>query len=605
MEELAPRSGGMHLKGVARGPKNGAPRGHMFTGIVAAAPINMGEACGILAVATLSASAPHEGEVTLLSVEIGRGQSTPMVVARLPLRFETEPRDGIAKVVWANRTVIAVMSSSGEVLCLRSGLLMPSEEGDSSIEESESSDEGKGIWQNCSSCIPNAVDMCALSVNHCPVVITASSLHTSSYAFPNVCCNIDMRHEHRKLCIGPFHLVAGVSSSPEGHALLIGCTLGSVSVFEWACRMQSPVAVRTFLIGSPKRYVALSIGSFNSSEPCSCTDGTGQCDSVRRTVTVYALGNGEIEDKVGPVATLMKVDGTPMETLLGNSVDTTQTSPDASVLPSWNTVLVDSTRRVQATSSLLHVTQSRLQKSPSNLPHVLAIKIVQYGQFLSAGGLSEAAATTARTDTEASQQKRFSLQEPLQSSFNVKMLLMSSNECERAFSIMGSGMTMLPAIRHSERRKDRDLGEFCLCGANGAVIWGVDSHHKIEPQAVVRLNRCSERLVGLTWIPGQEPFVHVLSGCTMGDSEPVDGLEEANEGKGGTSCAVGELVLQCVAPQLWSRREGGPLTEERVKEIVEEAVRREGERVLGQLDERLRMLEYSISKLLQISQKDT
>ncbi|KEG15312.1 hypothetical protein DQ04_00111120 [Trypanosoma grayi] len=558
---MAERVAGKPLRGVAHFPPTGTPRARAATGIAAvgtAAAAAANTTYGVVATATLRASNHCEGELTVMTVET---DASPMIVGRRTFAFSTEPLHGILKVAWAGIVAVALMSSSGEVLCMPSGLRESDDDDDGDYSDSSCGDTDEDRDNLCLRAAAHAVDMCALKVGGCPVVVTAGHQRTYSYAFPTARISAGTHHEPRDLCIGSFYAIAGVACSSSSPALLVGCRLGSVDVFEWVSLTESPVALRSILTDPSTRYVGIA------ASPSCC------CGAVRK-ITLCVFGEMVSSAEMDAAGDLRRSDGVPFEVATTADSHITHT-------PSWNDVCRDASCRPQAYGPSLLVLQPQLCPGASAL-HSLVITVVQ----------ADSCATAASVSGSDCDGRKVSF-------VDVSVVEATSPECERALSRLSGAVNVLPMLRCVTPGGCHEFGELCLCDEKYAVFFGCADTRKLEPRSVIHLDRADDRLVGMMWLPHAQN-VMLLSGSLISSDDVslgdhVKGVKVENP-----VCVVGDLVLSHIKPLPWVEKSAaaGEVTLAQVEEVVRAVVQEESKKTLALVEERLGALERIIREVL-------
>ncbi|CBH10419.1 hypothetical protein, conserved [Trypanosoma brucei gambiense DAL972] len=580
------------LRGIARLPPAGGPRVRANAGIMAMAPSSSTSQEGdhsfnTLAVASLNPEVPSQVELTVMTVTTaGCGEElSSMTVARRTFNFSAEPSQGISKVVWAGRTTIAVMSSVGEVVCLRSGLCEPS----NAQNDSENDDGGDGTCEGDSSVLlripQHAIDVCALTVNGYAVIVTTDHIRTESYAFAISGGAAAASHQHRELSIGAFQLISGLSDCHGCPAVLLGCTLGSVVLFEWASVKEKPIAIRSLLMGPTTRYMAISAGVQYVSV---ATSG----EEVERVVTFCALGNTGAEDQAERGALSLKMaDGTPLCVM--ETVSDSTASHYSSVLPSWNDVCRLDSGRPQSVSSLLLVTQPQLSPTAA-VPQILVVSVAQDKLHV--------LRNTSCTDVPAG--KREGSAEALrpETTIDAQIFLATSLECKNALSMFRGDATMVATIRRPRNTTPGKLGgELCLFDSERAIVFGLCENCEVEPRASVGVEHESSLLAGLVWPFDTSDALLLLSGKLLdgchGSNDVSNDARPKGETKKVTVRTIGDLTLVSEIPQPWRRSGAAGLDEERLTEVVRAVVRQENEKMMQRLEKRLEAIERTLSLL--------
>lgn len=546
------------LRGVTRVAPAAAPTARPSTGLVTAAVSSA--VGGVVAVATLRLENPCEGELTVMTAAEGM---CPMIVGRRTFFFSRGPMHGIAKLVWAGVSVLGVMSSSGEVLCVPSGLREIADNSSDSHSDDDDSSLGREEMDAKSflHAEAHAVDICAMTVGSCPFVVTAGHQKTRGYGFPLRCAGGETKHELHELTVGPFHAVSGVSDCSMGPALLLGCTLGSVVVFEWISPSASPVVIRSILMGPSVRYIGISVGfSFDK--------------ETERRITFCAFGQttaGEEEEE--KFVTLRRVGGTPFEV---------KEACDLSATPllSWNVACRDAPGRLCVEGSSLVVTQPLLDHSTSVVYHALVITVTQRGACTG----KDSGQSLCEDDTAMSP-----------SSVGVRVMDATSPGCRRALAMLRSAVAVLPTLRYTKNHCGRQIKELCLCDGRRAIFFDITDKLQLEPSGVMSLGCDDEYLVGMTWLP-QTRGLLVLSGTVL---DVVEGSNEHKDTVGLQPSVVGHLTLSSRELLLWEEKEETtPLTLAQVRDVVQSIVQVESEKIVACLEKRLSALERAMSTLL-------
>ncbi|ORC93735.1 uncharacterized protein TM35_000016120 [Trypanosoma theileri] len=530
-------AGEKSLRGVAYMPQAGASRTRAVTGILAAATTTTTRTYNLIAVATLSLSTSCDGELTIMTVEEG---STPMTVGRRTFSLSMESGDGIAKVVWAGLTVIALMSSAGEVICLSSGMQDDSNNSDNDDNESNSDNSDIGeIEELLLRAETHAVDICALTVLGCPVVVVAGHQRIHSFAFPTQSTSGKVNPETHEFNIGPFNTIAGVSQKSVGAALLVGCTLGSVTVFEWESHSVSPAPLRCIIMGPSTRYIGIASSS---------------CYQVKTgyetTFCVFGETEKKKENKILhlPTLSLQRSDGVPFEIM------ETDNSEFASQLPSWNDVCRSSVSRphIIGGSSLL-IAQPQIGMDYV-VPHVLCIRVSQ---------------EKSKTSKVAHLGKQNVKSVEALSSVEFKVIEVLSPECEHVLAKLGSSVSVIPLLRRTNHCDSQDYDTFCLFDGKCAAFFGCNEEKlQLESCGVIKPNAPTEWMAGVAWTP-QSDDVLMLSGTPLNadDEQRQQPNTENNTNKNNTNtsrnnatvCVVGNLRVTRAVPQVrrvgsWRRR---------------------------------------------------
>ncbi|RNF19433.1 uncharacterized protein Tco025E_04134 [Trypanosoma conorhini] len=543
------------LRGVARVPPAAAPVTRASSGLLAAVSFAVDGGHDVLVTATLRADDTRQGELTFLTVA---ADNSAMILARRAFSFNAEPLFGIAKVVCAGVSVVAVMSSSGEVVCVRSGLR------ENDVED-DASDSEEGDAETFVNAVTHALDLCAVTVAGCPFVLTSGHQKVQGFSFPLQHAGGELRHECRELNVGPFHSIAGVADYRHGPALLLGCTLGSVVVLEWGSPLDEPTVIRSILMGPSTRYLGVAVDAL-------------LCSGSHRIVTFCGFGATTLEEQEEGTEffSLHRTDGVPFETRKASGAR-------VSSLPAWNTVCRDAPCRPHAEGFSLVVTRPQLHRPSSVAHHALLVRVSQPGLAAVASGPHGVADGGVAS---------------LSSSINVSVMDAGSTDCKKALAKLTSAVSVLPTLRRTLGRGSHAFLELGLCDGRCAVFFGLTEDRQMKPCSVLQIEGSEDRLLGCSWLPQSRGAVMVLSGTLHRV------VEEASEKQARTSDAaaaavVGELVLSSRDPLPWEGVDvSAPVTLEQVREVVRTTVRQENERMSSRLEERLASLEHAMSLLL-------
>lgn len=521
---------------------------------------------GVVAVATLRADNFCEGELTIMAA---MEEGVPMIVARHTFRFDSEPIYGIAKLVWAGVGVVGVMSSSGEVLCVFSGLRRG---GGSSAADGTCSEESCGDSVNSTEDVDerpfvraeaHAVDICAMTVGGCPVLVTACNQKTCCYVFSlrNRCA--EEKYERRTLDIGPFNAVAAVDDCHGGSALLVGCMLGCVHVFRWGkSPLTIPVVMRTILIGPSTRYIGLSVGTL-------------WVNKTERSITFCAFG-GTTTKKEENVFSVSTADGAFFE--MRNTSD----SVVEHSLSSWNSICRDAPGRANvAGPSLMVLTQPLSHCATSVEHHALVVTLTQPCTGAGNSGFVEG---LGEADGPLSS-----------SSFSIKVMEARSSDCLRALAMFTLNVNLLSTLRLTKKSDESQLMEFCLCDGKHAIFFDITDKTRLVPSSVLSFDSGHNCLVGMAWLPNATDVL-VLLGNFLSEAEK---LNKHGEKAPSSTTVVGNLSFSSREPLLWEGNDAlTPLTLAQVRDVVHSICREESEKLICFIDKRLSALERSISALI-------
>ncbi|ESL07720.1 hypothetical protein TRSC58_04587 [Trypanosoma rangeli SC58] len=541
------------LRGVARVPPATTPATRTSSGLLATVSSASGGGYGVLVATTLCADDARQGELTFFTLT---ADNSAMLLARRAFAFNAEPLYGIAKVVCAGVSVAAVMSSSGEVVCVRSGLREDDVDDDAS-------DSEEGDAETFVNAVAHALDICAITVGGCPLVVTSGHLKVQGFFFPQQGAGGGMRHECRELNFGPFHFIAGVADYCHGPALLLGCTLGSVVVLEWTSPLDDPVVIRSLLMGPSTRYIGVAVDEF-------------ECFESQRNVTFCCFGETTVEEQEETeLLFLHRPDDVPFE-IRGAS------DAFVSSLPSWNMVCRNAPSRPHAEGFSLMVTQPQLHRSSCVTHHALLIKITQTGL--------DAVASLSHGEG-ADNVARFS------SSIHISVMEMLSTDCKKALSKLTSAVSVLPTLRRTTGQGSHALWELGLCDGQCTVFFSFIENGQVKPCSFFSLEGSHDRLLGCSWLPQSRGAIMVLSGTILSALKEVSG-KQGRESEV-SAAVVGELVLSTREPLPWEGVDAPfPLTLEQVQEVVQTTVQKENEKMFARLEQRLASLEHAMSLLL-------
>ncbi|EKF29853.1 hypothetical protein MOQ_006344 [Trypanosoma cruzi marinkellei] len=552
--------------GVTHVPPVAAPVARASSGLMATVSFPPGGGCGVLVTATLSADDTRRGELTFMTVAT---DLSAMVLERRAFLFNTEPPYGIAKVVWAGVSVVGVMSSSGEVVCVRSGLVEKGDNDDDDVDD-YATDNEEGNEAMFVGVMAHALDICGITVGGCSFVVISGHQKLQCFTFQKQCASGEMKHKCRELNFGPFHSIAGVADDRNGPAILLGCTLGSIVVLEWTSPLDGPVVIRSIIMGPSTRYIGIAV---NASEHCESGRQVTFCAFGDRTLD----GKEELED-----VELKRTDGSLFDIPKA-------TGSFVSSLPSWNTVLHNAPSRPHAGGVSLLVTRPQLHRSSSVNCHALLINVTQ--SVLNTAGSCFHGMCCDKVG-------RFP------STVNIKVIDAASTDCKKALARLNSAVTVLPTLRRTKSQDSHEYGELCLCDGQRAIFFGFTEKGQMMPRSVLCLESRHDRLLGCCWFP-ESLGVMVLSGTLL------NAFEEASENivmKNGekeadvSASVVGQIVLSSREPLPWEYADASaPLTLEQVQEVVRTIVQEENERMLARLERRLDSLERTMSLLLPVT----
>ncbi|RNF21984.1 hypothetical protein TcG_02699 [Trypanosoma cruzi] len=551
--------------GVTHVPPVAAPVARASSGLMATVSFSPGGGCGMLVTATLSADDTRRGELTFMTVA---ADLSAMVLARCAFSFNTEPPYGIAKVVWAGVSVVGVMSSSGEVVCVRSGLVEKDDNNDDDVDD-HATDNEEGNEALFVGVVAHALDICGITVGGCPFVVTSGHQKLQCFAFQKQCAGGGMKHKRRELNFGPFHSIAGVADHRNGPAILLGCTLGNIVVLEWTSALDAPVVIRSIIMGPSTRYIGVAVNA------------SGHCESERQ-VTFCVFGDITLEGKE-------ELEDVELQRTDGSLFDIPKlTGSFVSSLPSWNTVLHNAPSRPHTEGFSLMVARPQLHRSSSVNCHALLINVTQ--SVLNAAGSCVNGTC-------------FDKVERMPSNVNIKVIDAASTDCKKALARLNSAVSVIPTLRCTKSQDSHEYGELCLCDGRCAIFFGFTEKGQMMPRSVLCLESRHDRLLGCSWFP-EARGVMVLSGTLLNDFEEASESTIMKKGEKEAdllASVVSQIVLSSREPLSWECADASaPLTLEQVQEVVRKIVQGENEKMWARLEGRLDSLERAMSLLLPV-----